>query len=127
MAGLRIRITRTVIALAFFGATLGATLAAPGRHVLAGGPVIKAGLTTSGLVEVTGYYFSPSTKVQIYDYADGSKSGYALGYATTDASGHFDSSYPLPFPNVCPNGTATIEANDVILGWSNPVSLPPTC
>jgi hypothetical protein len=123
MAGLRIRITRTLIALAFFGATLGATLAAPGRHVLAGAPTIKAGWTLSGQIEVTGDFFSPSTKVQIYEYADGSNTPGAVHYAATDASGSFDISFAQ---GVSASKTDTIQAYDSIYGWSNPVVCLPS-
>ena len=68
MKAIRSKLAYVAISLAFLGATVGASLAAPGRHVLAGGPAIKAAWTPSGLIEVAGSSFSPSSKVQIYAY-----------------------------------------------------------
>ena len=113
-------VTRCAVTLAILATLAGSTIAAPTRHVLAGSPAIQASYTTSWAIHVLGYYFRPNTTVPIYEFTDNSKVGYAVHYATTDASGHFDTTF---WSGVCASRTDTIQAYDAKLGWSSAVSL----
>jgi hypothetical protein len=124
MARVRTILTRGILTLAILTALAGFTVASPTPHALAGAPAIKVGYTSTWAIHVLGYYFSPNTKVRIYEFPDGSKSGYAIHYASTDGVGHFDTTF---MSGVCAYSTDTIAAYDFILGWSNPVTLPAGC